>query len=105
MHLNDCSSALEAKGSATLIKVAVSANAKQNQICDYDPWRRRLNVKIKAPPSEGRANKVLLEFFSELFGVSKSDVRIVSGEKSSLKVLHVNLASERVAEILRAHLK
>lgn len=102
MHASDFSGAIEAKEGKALIKIIVSANAKKNEIAGYDSWRKRLHVKIKAPALEGKANKALLDFFAELLGVSKSDVRIVSGDKSSLKTLQVNLAGDKVAEILKA---
>ena len=47
-------------------------------------------VKIAAAPEKGKANRELIEFLAEHFGVAKSRVRIMSGETSQLKRIHVD---------------
>ena len=51
----------------------------------FNPWRKRLEVAVRAPPKKGAANKELVELFSDIFGVPKSEVAIVSGQKGSSK--------------------
>jgi len=46
----------------------------------------QLKIAVQAPPIEGRANSALIAFLAELFGVSKSQVKLVSGELSRSKV-------------------
>jgi uncharacterized protein len=46
----------------------------------------QLKIAVQAPPVEGRANAALVEFLSELFGLPKSSVELVSGELSRSKV-------------------
>ena len=48
-----------------------------------------ITVGITAEPQKGKANKELIEKLSEHLGVSKSNVRIVSGEKSRKKLVEV----------------
>ena len=48
-----------------------------------------LALKVAAPPIGGRANSECVEFVAELLGVRKSQVEIVSGDKSRLKRLRV----------------
>jgi hypothetical protein len=48
-----------------------------------------ITVGITAKPQKGKANKELIEKISEHFGVSKFNVRIVSGEKSRKKLVEV----------------
>ena len=48
-----------------------------------------ITVGITAEPQKGKANKELIEKISEHLGVSKSNVRIVSGEKSRKKLVEV----------------
>lgn len=48
-------------------------------------WR----VRVAAAPEKGKANKELCAFLAEHLGVAKSKVRIVSGETSHLKRIHV----------------
>ncbi|MFA6472803.1 MAG: DUF167 domain-containing protein [Candidatus Latescibacterota bacterium] len=58
----------------------------------------RFKVKVQSPPVEGAANKQLIVFLAGFLRVSKSRVRIISGEKSRDKVIEI-VGDE--AEILR----
>ena len=44
-----------------------------------------LKIRIKAPPVDGKANAYLQKFLAKAFGVSKSRVKIISGELSREK--------------------
>ena len=46
-------------------------------------------IGITAKPQKGKANKELIEKISKHFGVLKSNVRIISGEKSRKKLVEV----------------
>ena len=46
-------------------------------------------VKVKEPPKEGKANQVVIRLLAEHFGVSQSQVRILSGFRSRNKVVEV----------------
>lgn len=48
-----------------------------------------LLVRLAAPPVEGRANQVLVEFLAEQWGLRKKQIHLQSGEKSRHKVLRV----------------
>ena len=48
-----------------------------------------LALKVAAPPIGGRANSECLEFVADLLSVRKSQVEIVSGEKSRVKRVRV----------------
>jgi uncharacterized protein len=67
------------------ICVKVTPRAKQNKIAGFK--NGALCVYITAPPVGGKANKALIEFLSDEFGVSKSDILILRGETSRDKVL------------------
>ena len=47
----------------TEIDIMVTPNAKVPLIGDVDEWRRRLVVKVRAVPSEGRATQAVCELF------------------------------------------
>jgi uncharacterized protein len=54
-----------------------------------------LKIRISAPPVDGAANKELIKVLSKYFGVSKSDIEIVSGETSKMKQIRIdNLTSD-----------
>jgi uncharacterized protein (TIGR00251 family) len=48
-----------------------------------------LRVRVAAPPVEGKANKVLIKFLSEILGVRKNKIEIVAGERGLDKIISV----------------
>ena len=52
------------------------------------------HIKIAAPPVEGKANKELVEFLSEVLGVSKSHITIEKGLTSRKKLIVVEGVTE-----------
>jgi len=79
-----------------LISLYVSPGSKEVSF-GYDEWRKAIEVKLKSPAKEGKANKELLNIFKEIFG----DAEIVSGEKSRSKVLKVKGDKDYVLERLK----
>jgi len=70
------------------IKIRVIPRASKNEIVGTLA-DNILKIKLKAPPVDGKANKALVEFLSEEFGVSKNRIRIVRGERSKNKVVEI----------------
>lgn len=60
-----------------------------------------LVVALAAPPVDGEANAELLRFLAATVRVPKSSIRLASGEKARLKILHFSGLS---ADDLRARL-
>jgi uncharacterized protein (TIGR00251 family) len=60
-----------------------------------DGWRegadgkRVLAARVAAPPEDGKANAALIRLMAKTLGVAKSQVRIVTGETSRMKILEV----------------
>lgn len=69
-----------------VIKVKVFPCARINQISREGNF---FKVKITAPAEKGKANKALVNALSEHFGVSKSQVVIMTGEKSRVKEIEI----------------
>ena len=63
-------------------------------VADAD-GRALLQVRISAAPVEGAANAALIAFLASSLGLRKSDIVILSGETSRVKLLH--LAGDVVA--------
>ena len=57
-----------------------------------------IKVALSAPPVEGRANEALIEFFAEMFGVSRSAVSVIAGIQSRNKVVRVSGRAARDIE-------
>ncbi len=72
----------------TLLKLHVTPRGSKNEITG---WRDDvLCVKITAPPVEGAANAAIAKFIADALGVRKSQVELVSGDKSREKTLRIN---------------
>lgn len=81
-----------------VISVVVVPNAKKNMIVGVDENQGRIRIKVKSPPSEGRANAELIKFLSKLLNTK---IDILSGSKSRKKEL---LAYEKSKEDVIASL-
>jgi hypothetical protein len=81
------------------VQIEVSPNSGQFQITGYNEWRQTLEVKIKAPPTKGKANKEIMKEFSKLTG---HHTEIISGHKSRQKTLKISGTDENTFfEILK----
>lgn len=67
--------------------VYVQPRASKNQICGVQG--DELKIRLTSPPVDGAANKLCREFIADLFDVSKSSVKIISGETSRHKRLRI----------------
>ncbi len=71
------------------IRVKVIPKSSRTELAGYLPdgtWK----IKVAAAPEKGKANRALVDFLAEHFGVAKSRIRITSGETSQLKRIHVD---------------
>lgn len=82
------------------LHVKVKPGSKLNQLF-YDE-QRLLNVKIKAPAQDGKANDYLVKYLAKQLGLPKSSVVIVSGFTNPHKRLEIEAAEEVVRERLAA---
>lgn len=96
----DLSTVLRDTGSGTEIAIMVSPNAKASAIGEVDQWRKRLVVKVRAVPSEGRANRAVCELLEEVLGAR---VEIVHGAVDRHKTVLVPLPPAEVLRRLEAH--
>jgi uncharacterized protein (TIGR00251 family) len=64
-----------------------------------------LKVKITAPPVDDAANRAVIEYFSGLLGLSKSQLEIVAGARSRTKTLKIRGCSRQTLESLVAGLE
>lgn len=68
-------------------KIKVVANSKVNLM---DFCEEYIKLKIMARAIEGKANKAIVEYLSQILGYPKSKIQIVNGEKSSIKTIQIN---------------
>lgn len=73
-----------------LIDVEVSPSSKRTEIpSGYDEWRKRIVVKVTAPPRGGKANTELVREIALRLGIPTSSVSIVAGKTSTKKTIKV----------------
>lgn len=68
------------------IRVKVKPNSRTEEVIQEGDG---FTVRVKEPPKEGKANEAVIKLLAEHFGISKSQVRILSGFKSKNKVVEV----------------
>ena len=69
------------------LKVRVIPNARKTEFTGYR--NDELVLRLNAPALEGKANKAAMEFIAGHFGVSRSRVTLVAGEKSRHKIFEI----------------
>jgi uncharacterized protein (TIGR00251 family) len=74
-------------GDALVFEVRVAPRASRNRIVGVQDGA--LKVALTAPPVEGAANEALRKMLAKAFGVSKSSVEIVRGDRARTKLLRV----------------
>ncbi len=79
------------------LSIIVSPNAKRNAI--GGEYNGRLKIFLMSPPVDGKANKALIRFLSDLFKCSKSSITIVRGELQREK--DVSLSSVSLEDVKR----
>ena len=69
-----------------LLDIDVTTKSDNFKIAGYNPWRKSYEIKIKAIPQKGKANKEIINLFSKL---TNRRVEISSGHKSHHKTLKI----------------
>lgn len=78
---------LTEKDGAIIFAVRVIPRSSTNEI--VGELDGALKIKLSAPPVDGAANKELIKFLSKSFGISKSQIEIISGETSKKKRIRI----------------
>ena len=82
-----------------LVDIEVSSKSDKFRISGYNEWRKAFEVKIKAVPEKGKANKEIINEFSRIIGCP---VEILSGHKSHHKTLKIyGISENELLEILK----
>ena len=76
----------------TEISVRVHPNAARNEVTGVTEGIYR--VRVSAPPIKGKANKELIAFLSQLLGVGKSRVDIITGHTARIKIVAIDGLSQ-----------
>ena len=82
-----------------VVKVHVQPGAMRTEVAGTHG--DRLKIRIQSPPQDGKANKALCRFLSDLLGIPKQQVIICRGVKSRQKDIQLlNVSRQEAARIL-----
>ncbi len=81
-----------------LLYVQVKPNQRFNGIEYHD---NKWIIRLCAPAVDGKANQALVEYLSEVLGLSKSKIVLTKGQSARIKCLSI----EAGEEIVRQHLE
>jgi uncharacterized protein (TIGR00251 family) len=81
------------------LDLEISPGAKETAVHGYNPWRRRIEIRLSEKAEKGRANDQLVSFLSNLFGVNSRNVQIIMGMTNSKK--SVKILGARAEDILK----
>ncbi len=76
-----------------ILDLEISAGAKETAVHGYNPWRRRIEVRLSERAQKGKANAELISFLSRLFNIHSRNVRIIAGLTNSRKSVKITGAN------------
>lgn len=69
------------------VLIRVKPNSKTEEIVQEGD---KLLIKVHEQPREGKANQAVIKLLAQHFGVSMSQIRILSGLRSKNKIIELN---------------
>ena len=78
-----------------LITIHVKQNSKKQELIDDGEY---LTILLKSKAIQNKANKELIGLFRKRLSVSTTQIQIISGMKSSTKVIQVEFNDDRTIE-------
>jgi uncharacterized protein (TIGR00251 family) len=80
------------------VTIRVSPGARKTALMQVGP--DDLRIRLAARPVEGQANAELVGFVAQLFGVRRSAVHLVRGDRSRIKTLEIDGLTEPPPQII-----
>lgn len=71
----------------------------------FDPWRKRIGIRVRSPARGGRANEEVVSTIAAFFGVRADQVRLRAGARGSHKTVEVGLPRPEALRRLAAALE
>ena len=76
------------EGTDLIIHVRIQPRASHNEI--VGPMGDALKIRLTSPPVDGKANEHLRRYLSDICGVTKSQVTVISGDTSRMKRVRIS---------------
>ena len=82
----DISAAVMPTDDGAVLIIEVSPGAKRTLFpSGYNEWRKAIGCSVRAAAQEGKANREVIAIIAEILETSRRNVRILSGDTSSMK--------------------
>ncbi|VVB90182.1 putative ACR, YggU family [uncultured archaeon] len=82
-----------------ILDLDISPGARETAVKGYNPWRKRIEIRLSERAEKGKANDQLVLFLSGLFGVNSGNVHIITGLTNSKK--SVKITGLKIPDILK----
>lgn len=79
------------------VDILVSPRSNRSGPEGYDQWRRRMIIRVKAPPLDGRANREVEELFHDITGMP---CQVTSGHLNRQKTVTITGDPDRILTVL-----
>ena len=80
------------------VDIMVSPRSGRYGLEGFDEWRKRLLVKVKAPPLDGKANKEVEDLMKEVTGCK---AEITNGHLNRMKTVKIYGDPEKISESIK----
>lgn len=104
--MSDSRSLFRSRDDGLLLRVRVTPRASRKLVVGPidTPDGEALQIKVQEVPEGGAANAAVERLLADWLEVPKSDVTLLSGQKSRVKMMHVRGASGTLVQVLQAKL-
>ena len=73
-----------------LIDIEVTPGTKTVKVpSGYNPWRKRIEVRLSREAQKGKANQQLIRELSGMLGIKENDITLISGHSGHKKTVHI----------------
>jgi uncharacterized protein (TIGR00251 family) len=95
---------ISTSASGISFKIKVHPRGKKNAITGV--IGDALKVSVTAPPTDGKANQAVIEFFADFFAIPRSSVTIASGDTGRLKLIRISgISADQLRTVLGEKIK
>lgn len=89
--MTDVSAAVHPHAGGVALDVEVTPGASDERFpAGYNVWRKRIEVRVRAKPTEGEANAAVIDLVAGFFEVPSRHVALLQGATSRQKRIAVN---------------
>ncbi len=87
-----------------LIDIEVRPGTKTVKIpSGYNPWRKRIEVRLSRQAQKGKANEQLIRELSGTLGIKENDVTLISGHTAHRKTVRIRgMNLEQVNDLMES---